>query len=84
MSLLDSLDPIIFDWCHRSWAAVTPAKYKRDFQYLTCSMAVLKNQENNGTEENGLVTPIPGRSETHRYQPCATTWLTGTPSSAAM
>ena len=26
--------PFIFDRCHRSWAAVTPDKYKRDSKYL--------------------------------------------------
>ena len=51
----------IFDRCHRSWAAVTPVKYKRDIQWLTCVLAMLKNEENNGTGEMGLVTPIPER-----------------------
>ena len=32
----------IFDRCHRSWAAVTPAKYKRDKQQLTCVLTMLK------------------------------------------
>ena len=50
----------IFDSCHRSWAAVTPVKYKRDIQWLTCVLAMLKNEENNGTGEMDLVTPTPG------------------------
>ena len=36
-----------------------PAKYKRDIQYLTCVLTTLKNSENNGTGEIGLVTPTP-------------------------
>ena len=34
-------------------------KYKRDIPYLACVYTSLKNWENNGTEETGLVTPIP-------------------------
>ena len=37
--------------CHRSWAAATPSKYKRDIQMLTYVLAMLKKLENNGTEE---------------------------------
>ena len=46
--------------CHRSWAAATPAKYKRDIQKLTCGLPKLKKSKNNGTEEIGLVPPTPG------------------------
>ena len=44
----------IFDSCHRSWAAVTFVKYKRDIQKLTCVLTMLKNSENNGMEKIGL------------------------------
>ena len=50
----------IFDRCHRSWAAATPAKYERDIQELKCVLTMLKISENNRTEEIGLVTPTPG------------------------
>ena len=46
--------------CPRSWAAATPVKYKRDIQQLTYVLAIVKNSENNGTEEISLVTPTPG------------------------
>ena len=39
---------------------MTPAKYKRDIQSISCVFTMLKNLENNGTEEIGLVTPTPG------------------------
>ena len=32
-------------------------KYQRDIQYLTSVLTMLKNPENNGTEEIYLVTP---------------------------
>ena len=50
--------------CPRSWAAATPVKYKRDIQQLTYVLAIVKNSENNGTEEISLVTPTPGHFET--------------------
>ena len=43
-----------------SWAAATPVEYERGIQWPTCILAMLKNLENNGTEEIGLVTPTPG------------------------
>ena len=46
--------------CPRSWAAATPVKYKRDIQQLTYVLAIVKNSENNGTEEISIVTPTPG------------------------
>ena len=46
--------------CPRSWVAATPVKYKRDIQQLTYVLAIVKNSENNGTEEISLVTPTPG------------------------
>ena len=39
------------------WIIYIFDKYKGDIQLLTCVLAVLKNVENNGTEEIGLVTP---------------------------
>ena len=45
--------------CHRSWAAVTPAKYKRDIQYIMCVLTMLKISQNSGMEEIGLVAPTP-------------------------
>ena len=47
----------------RSWTATTPVKYKRDIQQLTYVLAIVKNSENNGTEEISLVTPTPERHE---------------------
>ena len=38
----------------------TPVKYERDIQQLTSILAMLKNEENNETEEIGLATPTPG------------------------
>ena len=43
--------------CPRSWAAATPVKYKRDIQQLTYVLALVKNSENNGTEEISLDPP---------------------------
>ena len=37
--------------CPRSWAAVTPVKYKRDIQQLTYALTIVKNSENDGTEK---------------------------------
>ena len=39
---------------------MTPVKYKHDIQWLICIFEMLKNEENNGIEEIGLVTPTPG------------------------
>ena len=41
-------------------AVATPVKYKSDIQQLTCVSKILKNSENNGTEEIGFVTSTPG------------------------
>ena len=57
----------MFDRYHRNWAATIPVKYERNIQYLTCGLAMLKNGENNGTEEIALVTPTPGSLD---LQPC--------------
>ena len=38
---------------------MTPVKYKRDIQWLTCVLAMLKNEENNGEAGNGLSNPHP-------------------------
>ena len=43
--------------CPRSWAAATPVKYKRYIQQLTYVPRIVKNSENNGTEEISLVPP---------------------------
>ena len=51
-----SLITFIFGRCLRSSAAATPVKYDRDIIYVTCVLIILKNRENNGTEEIGLVT----------------------------
>ena len=40
----------------RSWDKTV---YKYDIQYLTYVLTMLKNSENNGLEETGLVTPTP-------------------------
>ena len=50
----------IFVRCLRSSAAATPVKYERDIVQVTGVFITLKNYENNGTEEIGLVTPTPG------------------------
>ena len=57
MYLLDFLIIFIFDRCRRTPAAVKPAKYEREIQWLTCFLTVLENSENNGTGEIGKVTP---------------------------
>ena len=45
--------------CHRSSAVATPNKYKRDSQWLLYVLAMLQNEENEGTGEIGLVNPTP-------------------------
>ena len=55
----------IFVRCHRSTAAVTPAKYELDIIQVTTVFIIRKNWENNGTEKIGLVTPTPGRATSH-------------------
>ena len=54
--LLKSLMAFILDRCHCSWAAATAVKYKCGIQLLTLGFKVLKNQENDGTEEINSVT----------------------------
>ena len=49
----------IFVRCPCSSVAVTPVKYERDIIHVTSALIILKNWENNGTEEIGLVTPTP-------------------------
>ena len=46
--------------CHRTRAAATLVKYGRDIQKVTSDVTMLKNQENNVTEEISFVTPTPG------------------------
>ena len=46
--------------CHRTRAAATLVKYERDIQKVTSDVTMLKNQENNVTEEISFVTPTPG------------------------
>ena len=55
--LLKSLMAFILDRCHCSWAAATAVKYKCGIQLPTLEFKVLKNQENDGTEEINSVTP---------------------------
>ena len=40
--------------------AATPVKYRRDIQYITCVLILLKNSEKNGMEKIALVTPSSG------------------------
>ena len=47
----------IFYRCRHSSAVATPVKYKRDIQYLTFVLTMLKILENNRMKEIGLVTP---------------------------
>ena len=49
----------IFARCYRSSAAAKLSKYKRDSQWLLYVLAMLPNEEYNGTEEIGLLTPTP-------------------------
>ena len=61
----------IFARCHRSWAAVTPAKYELDIIQVTIDFIIPKNWENNGTEKIGLVTPsLDASSIHHRVSLC--------------
>ena len=52
-----SLMAFVLDRCHCSWAAATAVKYKCGIPLLTLGFNVLKNQENDGTEEINSVTP---------------------------
>ena len=45
--------------CRRSSAVVTPAKDERDINEVTSDLIIMKNWENKGTGEIGLVTPTP-------------------------
>ena len=38
---------------------MTPVKYEHDIQQVTGALTIVKNQENNGTQKIGLVTPTP-------------------------
>ena len=47
----------IFDRCHRSWAAETPAKYERDLQYVTYYCDKSKFSDTEKLTNGALVTP---------------------------
>ena len=47
----------ILKWCHRSIAAVRPAKYQRDIQQVINVLIIVLNRGNNRPEEIDLVTP---------------------------
>ena len=49
----------ISDRCHRTWAAETPDKYKRDRKYLTYTFAKSKFHVNEKLTNEALVTPTP-------------------------
>ena len=50
----------IFDRCHRSLAAVTPAKYERDLKYVTYYCDKLKFSATEELTNGALETPTPG------------------------
>ena len=60
----------IFARCHRSSAAVTPAKYELDIIQVTTVLIIQKKWENNGMEKIGLVTPTPGLYSTDATGQC--------------
>ena len=49
----------IFDRCHRSWAAETPAKYERDLKYVIYYCDKSKFSVTDKLTNGALVTPIP-------------------------
>ena len=49
----------IFDRCHRSWAAETPAKYERDLKYVTYYCDQSKFSVTEKLTNGALVTPTP-------------------------
>ena len=59
---------LIFDRCHRRWAAETPDKYEHDWKHTTYTFAKSKCPATEKLTNRCAVTPIPGPESVRCHQ----------------